>query len=85
MPVLNVVVPAALVLKVVLVKLAELFPTPERMAEKMAAKREGMRKLKITLLESMTPSSFIFLLKRVCEKEEMKPTAKPMAVAAPGL
>lgn len=62
-----------------------LSPTPCSTAEKMAAKREGSRKWKMTLLESITPFSFSFRLKRVWEREARKPTVKPMAVAAPGL
>jgi hypothetical protein len=66
-------------------KLVVVCPTPDRIAENIAANNEGSKKWKITLFESITPFSLIFLLKRVCEREQMNPTAKPIAVAAPGL
>jgi hypothetical protein len=70
---------------VISVAVALVSPTPCSTAEKIAAKREGRMKWKRTLLESITPFSFSFRLKRVCEREARKPTVNPIAVAAPGL
>lgn len=60
-------------------------PIPCKTDEAIAAKNEGRMNWKITLLESITPASLIFLLSLVWEREERKPTVNPIAVAAPGL
>lgn len=60
-------------------------PIPCKTDEAIAANKEGRRNWKITLLESITPASLTFLLSRVWEREERKPTVNPIAVAAPGL
>ncbi len=49
-------------------------PIPSRIAEKIAARKEGKRKWKMTELESMTPASLILRFIRVWEIEQMKPT-----------
>jgi hypothetical protein len=67
------------------VKEIEVCPIPESVAEQMAAKNEGSRNWKMTLLESMTPFWFILCLKRVWDSEHRKPAMNPIAVAAPGL
>lgn len=61
------------------------FPMPEVMAEKMAAKKEGKRKWKITLLDSMTPFLLMFLLKAIWHKQQRKLTPNPIAMAPPVL
>lgn len=55
------------------------------MAEKTAAKKEGSRKLKSALLESMIP--FLFNLYRTASwnNPHISPTTVPIAKAAPGL
>ena len=67
------------------VKVAEDWPTPERIAEKMAAKREGTRNWKSVPFVSITPLLFILPLSLLCPRQQIKPTAVPMAIAAPGL
>lgn len=77
------VAPAALFLTTVAV--AEDCPKPARMAEKMAANRDGNRNWNSAPLESITPEWLTFFFNLVWQRVQIKPTILPMVSAAPGL
>ena len=58
---------------------------PTRTAEAMAAKQEGRRKLKTTLLESMTPYLLMALRNLSWLNAQTNPTMLPIVMAPPGL
>lgn len=67
------------------VKLFPDCPTADRIAEKIAAKNEGTKNMKVVPFVSITPSLFMLPFSLVWQMQQIKPTPLPMASAAPGL